>query len=62
MNCILCSRKSKDKLCLECNKERMLAASMERLWQNTGLTYSNAEKYSIENWIKNEKGRKEENQ
>ncbi len=54
MKCKICKKDTlnKSKLCPGCNTERLAAASYERTWQGTGLTYTNAEKYSEDNWIK----------
>ena len=54
MKCVLCSKRAepKSKLCSPCHQKRMLAASCARIWMGTGLTHSNVEAYSEENWIK----------
>lgn len=54
MKCALCKnlRLKSCKLCSDCNEERLHAASCERTMLGTGLTYSNSEKYSDDNWIK----------
>ena len=51
--CELCtdSAEENSRLCGTCNNARMLSASCDRIFNRTGLTYSNAEKYSEENWI-----------
>lgn len=53
MKCVLCKNRAEEnsKLCGVCNNARMVAASCDRILNQEGLTYSNVEKYSEENWI-----------
>lgn len=39
-------------LCADCHRARMEAASLDRIARGEGLTYSNSERFSEENWIK----------
>ena len=52
--CELCSHQAQgdSRLCRDCNDARLEAASHARTIAGTGLTWSNAEAYSEENWIK----------
>jgi hypothetical protein len=57
MKCELCGNpletsRQNDRLCEKCDNARLMAASAARIWEGTGLTYSNSEKFSTENWIK----------
>lgn len=54
MKCELCDQEAvtNSRLCLACHFHRLSAASTARIMAGTGLTYSNAEEYSEENWIK----------
>lgn len=53
MKCKLCENDAVrgGLLCGDCDQERLAAASAARLLSGTGLTYSNADEYSQENWI-----------
>ena len=53
MKCALCIEQAEkeSELCSACNNARMLSASCDRIFNRTGVTFSNAEKYSEENWI-----------
>ena len=53
MMCVLCENQADEnsKLCGVCNNARMLSASCDRIFNRTGITISNIEKYSEENWI-----------
>ena len=53
MLCKACNKKQATKgiLCDECEDNRMLSASCDRIFRGTGLTWSNVERYSQENWI-----------
>lgn len=55
--CRVCNRflettRENNLLCEQCDNERLSAASCARIMAGTGLTYSNSEQYSEENWIK----------
>lgn len=54
MKCKLCHNEieKNSKLCANCNNNRMLNASCDRIFAGTGLTFSNVEKYSEANFIK----------
>lgn len=53
MNCACCKRlASRGKLCDACDGSRLLAASSDRCIRGETLTYSNAERFSQENWIR----------
>ena len=55
--CAICKGEPEEnsRLCRVCNNDRMCAASMDRIFNRTGLNYSNAIKYSEENYIKSYK-------
>ena len=62
MKCKLCDNKAQkdSQLCAECNNSRMLNASLDRIWNRTGLTLSNAKRYSEKNWIRDRLAEREE--
>lgn len=39
------------RLCANCNNDRLVAASAARIRSSSGLTWSNVEEFSEENWI-----------
>lgn len=39
-------------LCGPCNAQRLAEASADRILRGEGLTYSNSERFSEENWIR----------
>jgi hypothetical protein len=52
--CALCDLPNEPhrKLCEVCNTDRLRAASGARIFAGNGLTWSNAEEYSEDNWIR----------
>jgi len=53
MKCPICNNKAEPDslLCKKCDNDRLAAASYARIAAGTGLTYTNAQAYSEENWI-----------
>jgi hypothetical protein len=53
MTCALCPQQARagSKLCSGCDDARLAAASADRIARGTGLTRSNMQRFSEENWI-----------